>query len=76
MRITTNFSLNHFERKEIYLSLKSGILQVGDLLLSINGESVTDRYYQSVIRMLHEAERLGEVELRIQRSDTAVAGLF
>uniref|UniRef100_A0A915PQL5 PDZ domain-containing protein n=1 Tax=Setaria digitata TaxID=48799 RepID=A0A915PQL5_9BILA len=49
-------------------------LQVGDLLLSINGESVMDRYYQCVVRMLHEAERLGNIELRIRRSDNAVIG--
>uniref|UniRef100_A0A915B9X6 LIM and calponin homology domains-containing protein 1 n=1 Tax=Parascaris univalens TaxID=6257 RepID=A0A915B9X6_PARUN len=42
-------------------------LQVGDLILSVNGETVDDRYHQSVIRMLHEAARLGEVELKIKR---------
>ncbi|CAG9537389.1 unnamed protein product [Cercopithifilaria johnstoni] len=49
-------------------------LQVGDLLLSINGESLMDRYYQCVVRMLHEAERVGDIELRIRRSDNAVIG--
>uniref|UniRef100_F1KS00 LIM and calponiny domains-containing protein 1 n=1 Tax=Ascaris suum TaxID=6253 RepID=F1KS00_ASCSU len=43
-------------------------LQVGDLILSVNGETVDDRYHQSVIRMLHEAARLGEVELKIKRA--------
>nr|CDQ03926.1 BMA-LIM-8 [Brugia malayi] len=47
-------------------------LQVGDLLLSINGESVLDRYYQCIVRMLHEAERIGTIELKIRRSDNAV----
>lgn len=49
-------------------------LQVGDLLLSINGESVLDRYYQCIVRMLHEAERIGTIELKIRRSDNAVIG--
>ncbi|EJD74422.1 hypothetical protein LOAG_18261 [Loa loa] len=49
-------------------------LQVGDLLLSINGETVVDRYYQCIVRMLHEAERVGDIELRIRRSDNAVIG--
>ncbi|VDK86334.1 unnamed protein product [Litomosoides sigmodontis] len=49
-------------------------LQVGDLVLSINGESLADRYYQCVVRMLHEAERVGDVELRIRRSDNSVIG--
>lgn len=50
-------------------------IQVGDLVLSINGESLVDRYYQCVVRMLHEAERVGDVELRIRRSDNAVIGI-
>ncbi|KAL4002447.1 PDZ domain (Also known as DHR or GLGF) family protein [Acanthocheilonema viteae] len=49
-------------------------LQVGDLLLSINGESLVDRYYQCVVRMLHEAERVGDIDLMIRRSDNAVIG--
>uniref|UniRef100_A0A914DKY5 Uncharacterized protein n=1 Tax=Acrobeloides nanus TaxID=290746 RepID=A0A914DKY5_9BILA len=43
-------------------------LQVGDIVLSINGESTVDRYYQTARRMLNEAIRLGEVEVQIQRS--------
>uniref|UniRef100_A0A0M3K026 PDZ domain-containing protein n=1 Tax=Anisakis simplex TaxID=6269 RepID=A0A0M3K026_ANISI len=42
-------------------------LKAGDLILSINGESVEERYLQSVIRMIHEAARLGEVEVKIRR---------
>ncbi|VDN08113.1 unnamed protein product [Thelazia callipaeda] len=51
-------------------------LQVGDLLMSINGEFVKERHYPCVVRMLHEAERTGSVQLRIQRSKNAVAGSF
>lgn len=36
-------------------------------MLSINGETVSDRYHQSVMRMLNEAVRLGEIELEIKR---------
>ncbi|CAJ0942066.1 unnamed protein product, partial [Mesorhabditis belari] len=45
-------------------------LQVGDRIASINGEDVVDAYPSAINRMLHEAARLGEVELRILRLAT------
>ena len=38
---------------------------MGDVILSVNGESVEDRYHQTIMRMLREAARLGEVELQL-----------
>uniref|UniRef100_A0A914V268 Uncharacterized protein n=1 Tax=Plectus sambesii TaxID=2011161 RepID=A0A914V268_9BILA len=42
-------------------------LHVGDTVITINGEAVEDKYHASVNRMIHEAVRLGEIELVIKR---------
>jgi C-terminal processing protease CtpA/Prc len=42
-------------------------LQVGDQVLSINAESVEDKYHATVNRMIHEAIRLGDIEIVVRR---------
>lgn len=42
-------------------------LQVGDQVLSINAESVDDTYHATVNRMIHEAIRLGDIEIVVRR---------
>jgi hypothetical protein len=44
-----------------------GKLHVGDEIQSINGEHVTDKYLAKVNHIIHEALKLGEMELVIRR---------
>ncbi|CCD70166.1 PDZ domain-containing protein [Caenorhabditis elegans] len=46
---------------------KAGLL-VGDTILSINGEEMSDKYQSGVTRILHEAARVGEADVLILRA--------
>uniref|UniRef100_A0A1I7U3F8 PDZ domain-containing protein n=1 Tax=Caenorhabditis tropicalis TaxID=1561998 RepID=A0A1I7U3F8_9PELO len=46
---------------------KAGLL-VGDTILSINGEDMSDKYQSGVTRILHEAARVGEADVLILRA--------
>ncbi|PIC38152.1 hypothetical protein B9Z55_010258 [Caenorhabditis nigoni] len=46
---------------------KAGLL-VGDTILSINGEDMSDKYQSGVTRILHEAARVGEADILILRA--------
>ncbi|WKY00333.1 hypothetical protein Q1695_014860 [Nippostrongylus brasiliensis] len=47
---------------------RAGLL-IGDRVISINGEELKDKYPSAINRMLHEAARLGEAEVCIERKD-------
>ncbi|VDO62919.1 unnamed protein product [Haemonchus placei] len=47
---------------------RAGLL-IGDRVISINGEDLKDKYPSAINRMLHEAARLGEAEVCIERKD-------
>ncbi|KAK6022576.1 PDZ/DHR/GLGF domain protein, partial [Ostertagia ostertagi] len=51
---------------------RAGLL-IGDRVISINGEELKDKYPSAINRMLHEAARLGEAEVCIERKDAKIA---
>ncbi|XGW17048.1 hypothetical protein V3C99_002011, partial [Haemonchus contortus] len=51
---------------------RAGLL-IGDRVISINGEDLKDKYPSAINRMLHEAARLGEAEVCIERKDAKIA---
>ncbi|CAI4227858.1 unnamed protein product [Auanema sp. JU1783] len=44
-------------------------LQIGDRIDSINGEKTADQFPSAINRAIHEATRMGEIHLRIERKD-------
>ncbi|KAK6740762.1 hypothetical protein RB195_008922 [Necator americanus] len=51
---------------------RAGLL-IGDRVISVNGEDLKDKYPSAINRMLHDAARLGEAEVVIERKDAKIA---
>ncbi|ETN85189.1 PDZ/DHR/GLGF domain protein, partial [Necator americanus] len=51
---------------------RAGLL-IGDRVISVNGEDLKDKYPSAINRMLHDAARLGEAEVVIERKDASRA---
>uniref|UniRef100_A0A0K0DR24 PDZ domain-containing protein n=1 Tax=Angiostrongylus cantonensis TaxID=6313 RepID=A0A0K0DR24_ANGCA len=54
---------------------RAGLL-IGDHVVAINGEHLKDKYPSAINRLLHEAARLGEAEVCIERRDGQLVAYF
>ncbi|RCN47800.1 PDZ/DHR/GLGF domain protein [Ancylostoma caninum] len=51
---------------------RAGLL-IGDRVISVNGEELKDKYPSAINRLLHDAARLGEAEVVVERKDASRA---
>ncbi|KIH59291.1 PDZ/DHR/GLGF domain protein [Ancylostoma duodenale] len=51
---------------------RAGLL-IGDRVISVNGEELKDKYPSAINRLLHDAARLGEAEVVVERKDAKIA---
>ncbi|CAJ0600511.1 unnamed protein product [Cylicocyclus nassatus] len=51
---------------------RAGLL-IGDHVISVNGEDLKDKYPSAINRLLHDAARLGEAEVVVERKSAKVA---